>query len=139
MLCFLMKQIVIIQLHILFLSLSPFPPVWSLKIWKLLFQRALFVCPPNKVFMTDEKEPKIFVIFFFHFLYFVPYNQWYRKLNGFDDKNNLQCSFERCFCESCKFFNRKMSRILIGYAEVSVFFSVLFKWQHFNCQTESIL
>lgn len=47
---------------------------------------------------------------------------WYRKLNGFDDKNNLQCSFERCFCESCKFFNRKMSRILIGYAEVSVFF-----------------
>lgn len=62
----------------------------------------------------------------------------YRKLNGFDDKNNLQCSFERCFCESCKFFNRKMSRILIGYAEVSVF-SVLFKWQHFNCQTGSIL
>lgn len=56
-----------ILLHILFLFLSPFPPAWYLKIWKLLFQRALFV-PPNVVCMTDEKEPGYFYFYFFTFL-----------------------------------------------------------------------
>lgn len=32
------------------------------------FSRGHCLCaPPHKVFMTDEKEPKIFVIFFFTF------------------------------------------------------------------------